>query len=85
MADLCLTAGVGRVLVDDDLVYLAELAKILWFLQHILITQPRTQSLRASPALAGDSGDSPVFALLSASANRSWPPTKDLRQISRPF
>ena len=33
---LCLTAGVGRVLVDDDLVYLAELAKILWFLQHIL-------------------------------------------------
>ena len=36
LAHLCLAAGVGRVLVDYDLVYLAKLAKVLRFFQHIL-------------------------------------------------
>ena len=41
--NLRLTAGVGRVLVDDHLVDLAEFAEILRLLQHVLITQPWTQ------------------------------------------
>ena len=41
---------------------------------------PAVQSVMASPALAGEAGGSPLAALRSASAIRSWPPANDLQR-----
>ena len=40
---LILVASVRRAVVDDHLVDLAELAKVLWFLEHVRIRQPGRQ------------------------------------------